>query len=140
MIDPYKKGKRVSVIVWAAFWARERSTLWLMSRDKRSPRQGYTAGSYLECLEENIPDIWEPGLPFMQDNALIHTAHAVRKWLEDTGIDVLEWLPYRPDLNPIEHLWYRLKKKVYEVRPDIEQVGGDADRVRDALWDALERA
>ena len=123
MIDPYTKGKGVSVIVWAAFWARERSILWLMSRDKRSLRQGYTAGSYLECLEESIPNIWEPGLLFMQDNTPIHTARAVRKRLEDTGIDVLEWLPYSPDLNAIEHPWYYLKKNVYEVRPDIEQVG-----------------
>lgn len=55
------------------------------------------------------------------------------------GVDVLEWPPYSPDLNPIKHLWFRLKQLVYEVRPDIEQVGGDADSVQDALWDALER-
>ena len=53
---------------------------------------------------------------------------------------MLDWPPYSPDLNPIEYLWYRLKQKVYKVHPDIEQVGGDADKVRDALWDALEKA
>ena len=68
MITPYKKGKGVSVIVWAAFWGRERSNLYRMIRDIQARRQGYSATSYVECLEEDIPDIWEPGLLFMQDN------------------------------------------------------------------------
>ena len=42
-------------------------------------------------------------------------------------------------LTPIEHVWYRLKRLVYEVRPHIEQVEGDADSDREALWDALKR-
>ena len=94
----------------------------------------------MDCLEENIPNVWEPGLLFMQDNASIYNACAVRKWLEDVGIDLLKLPPYSPDLKPIEHLWYRLKQKVYEVRPDIEKVREDVHRVRDALWDVLERA
>ena len=76
----------------------------------------------------------------MQDNAPIHTAKIVREWFEENGIDVLDWPPYSPDLNPIEHLWFRLKKLVYQVNPDIEKVGGSADTVREALYEALERA
>ena len=90
MINPYKKGKGVSVMVWAAFWSRERSNLHRMVRDMDSRRQGYSAASYIDVLEENIPQIWEPGLLFMQDNAPIHTAHAVRNWFNDMGVDILE--------------------------------------------------
>lgn len=72
--------------------------------------------------------------------APIHTARKVTKWFGDNGIDVLEWPPYSPDSNPIEHLWFRLKKLVYTVRPDIEQVSGDVHKVRDVLYEALDLA
>ena len=52
----------------------------------------------------------------------------------------MDWPPYLLDLNPIEHLWFRLKKLVYEVRPDIKEVGGDVEHVREVLYDALEQA
>ena len=53
-------------------------------------------------------------------------------------VDVLEWPPYSPDPNPIEHLWFRLKQLVYQVNPQIEQVKGDVDTVQNVLWGALE--
>ena len=140
MIQPYPKRKGVSVMVWAAFVGKEQSNLVRVARDPDAKKNGYTAASYVDLLEEEIPTMWEPGLLFMQDNAPIHTARIVREWLEENGIDVLEWPPYSPDLNPIEHLWFRLKNLVYQVNPDIEKVGGSADTVREALFKALERA
>ena len=140
MIDPYPKGKGVSVMVWAAFWGQGRSDLYKLARDFEAKKHGYSANSYIEVLEDNLLGIWEPGLIFMQDNAPIHKAKKVTKWFEDTGITVMDWPPYSPDLNPIEHLWRDLKKQVYEVNPDIDAVTGSDDTVREALWKALEEA
>ncbi|THC88491.1 hypothetical protein EYZ11_012060 [Aspergillus tanneri] len=76
-IQPYKKGKGVRVMVWAAIWGKKRSDLVRLERDFEAKKNGYTANSYLALLEELLPSIWEPGLIFMHDNARIHSAKKV---------------------------------------------------------------
>ena len=41
---------------------------------------------------------------FQQDNDSKHTSCAAYKWFKDNGIEVLEWSPQSPDLNPVENL------------------------------------
>ena len=70
---------------------------------------------------------------FMQDNAAIHKAHIVMNWLSENGFKLLDWPPYFPDLNPIEHVWFPLKEGVYMVCPDFEALSGGHTRVAQAL-------
>ena len=46
---------------------------------------------------------------FQHDNALIHKANIVQKWLLKQPFSTLEWSTQSLDLNPIEHTWATLK-------------------------------
>ena len=48
-------------------------------------------------------------LVFMQDNAPGHAARVTMQELEERGIHVIKWVPFSPDLNPIEALWNKMK-------------------------------
>ncbi len=67
-------GKIFSIMVWGAFWGSERSDLYLLDRDFESKKHGYSAVFYIQILDHNLSDIWEPELVFMQNNASIHRA------------------------------------------------------------------
>jgi transposase len=123
MIDTYKKGKDISVMVWGAIWVGGRSDLYIMDRDEASKKNGYSANSYVEVLEDQLPTIWSPGMLFMQDNASIHTAKVVKDWFENSGIPVLDWPPYSPDLNPIKIVWAWLKEWITTNYPDLITMG-----------------
>ncbi|CAJ0933490.1 unnamed protein product, partial [Ranitomeya imitator] len=48
---------------------------------------------------------------FQQDNDPKHMLSLVKQWFNDNEVEVLNWLPQSPDVNPIKHLWVELKKK-----------------------------
>ena len=47
-----------------------------------------------------------------EDNAPCHKSKASQAFKSENGINTLDWVPYSPDLSPIEKLFAILKKKV----------------------------
>ena len=90
-------------MIWAAIRVNIRTPLVFMIRDSESPRNGYTAKSYIWALEEGLQPIYTLGQVFQQDNARIHITQVTQDWFEQHGIWVIDWPPHSPDLNPIEH-------------------------------------
>ena len=67
--------------------------------------------------EEYYPDIKKKIL-LLWDNASCHKSKEVKQWLKDNpGIVELDnFPPYSPEMNPIEHVWKVLKKEINHLR------------------------
>ena len=77
-----------------------------------------------------------PGFLPMHDNARPHVARVCRQYLEDEGIDTIEWPSRSPDLNPIEHLWDIMFRSIRrrQVAPQTLQELTDALR---QIWEDI---
>ncbi len=77
-------------MIWACFKNdNQKSDLVFMSDDSEVKWEKIILAVYLKVLEKQISILWESDLIYIQDEALIHTACIIKRWLTDNKIKVM---------------------------------------------------
>lgn len=66
------------------------------------------------------------------DNINFHKSTKVKTLIESVGCSILFLPTYSPDLNPIEHYWFKIKN-------EIRKIVGNFDRFFDAVYHSLKK-
>ena len=75
-----------------------------------------TLATFLKNLKQKRPQLVEQGWMFHWDNAPVHTAAVVQKWLSEHKIQMLEHPPYSPDLAPADYFLFPRVKELLAGR------------------------
>jgi hypothetical protein len=103
-----------SIMVWGGITFEDRTNLVLLNRGLMTEVR-YGDGRIVPTVEP-LGAIHGPRFVFMHVNARPHIVNVVRQERVAANINVSEWPPRSPDLNPIEHLRDNLDRKIRALK------------------------
>lgn len=74
--------------------------------------------AFLAFLETTLLPTLAQGSVLVLDNWTVHHGNDVKELVEGCGCELLYLPTYSPDLNPIEHLFAKVKAFIKALRPD----------------------
>lgn len=79
-----------------------------------------------------------PNFLLMHDNARSHTSLIVRNYPKEVGIDHIDWPARSPDLNPIEHVWDFIGRRLRSEGRQPQNLQELEERLVE-LWNGLDQ-
>ena len=100
-----------------------------------------TAELYRDILQNNLRQLakklkMDNAWWFQHDNDPNHTARIVTTWLDREGIQRLKWPSFSSDMNPIEHLWDEVERRMKNGQPKNEK---DLQECLTRVWYEIEQ-
>ncbi|UYV82272.1 hypothetical protein LAZ67_21001524 [Cordylochernes scorpioides] len=111
-IDSFRGG---SLLVCAGISSSRRTPFHIFSGDTLTAQR--CRDEILEPYLRPYRDQIDHNLIFMDDNARPHRARLVNEYLQSENIRRMDWPARSPDLNPIEHVWDALGRRIGARHP-----------------------
>jgi len=119
------------VMVWAGITSTGRTNLYRINGNLTGQR------CHNEIWQQFVvPYIQANGGILQHDNARPHVARVCTQYLQAQGIQVLPWPSRSPDLNPIEHAWDELDRRLRHRQPQPQNLNA-LFQALDAEWQAI---
>ena len=126
----------LSIMIWGCFTSEGIGNLVLIDGT-------LDAKLYCRILKEDFLgtlgwyNLSSDNIVFQQDNDPKHTSKLAKSWFADNNIKVLDWPSQSPDLNPIEHLWDEVDRRLRKLPNHPTNRGDLWEKITD-VWNSVD--